>query len=174
LVSSTRLSFAATLALVLGLVFIPKTAHAETDIGGDLDLVLPLHEHVDTSWGFSLRLGREIHVPFAVVTPELAFSYDKFPGVLGSFYEPKAGLRLGFGELFRPGVYGHIGAGEISPKITENHWGLAYDVGAALDFTLLPLLNLGAHVAYNHADSGDLPAGTYKWLTLGVHADLVF
>ena len=76
--------------------------------------------------------------------------------------------------MLRPGVFGHVGAGYSVPDLGSNHWGFSYDLGVFLDLTILPVLNVGIHGAYNHLSVGDVSGDSSKWFTAGVHADLVF
>ncbi len=91
-------------------------------------------------------------------------------------YRGIAGLRLGIGEIFRAGIFGHLGIGwfEIDfPDTDPSHTAFTYDAGIMLDFTLLALLNIGAHAAYNHINGGDNVSG-FQWVSVGAHAALVF
>ena len=67
-----------------------------------------------------------------------------------------------------------IGEGMNNMKcvLTPTRNGFAYDLGLFFDFTLLPLIDLGVHAAYNQLTAGsDDPA--YHWLTFGAHAALI-
>jgi hypothetical protein len=57
------------------------------------------------------------------------------------------------------------------PAPDPSRTGLTYDFGLFLDFTLLPLLNLGVHAAYDRMVGGADPA--FHWLTFGAHAELI-
>lgn len=141
-------------------------SRADTQIGADLDYARPINSDVDSGGGFAARLGWQLHVPLLVLTPEGVFNYVRFSGSGGpSVYRGLGGVRLGLGEVLRPGVFGHAGVAQRSADFT-------FDVGAFLDFTLLPLLNVGVHVAYNRIRGGDDPS--FQWLTLGAHAELIF
>lgn len=50
--------------------------------------------------------------------------------------------------------------------------GFTYDVGALFDFTLLPLVNVGVHAAYNQIPGRDDPS--LQWVSMGGHVELVF
>jgi hypothetical protein len=167
------LSLLAGALLVAGVFLIPRTASA--NVGGDLDLTFPLDSHASNGWGFSLRLGQELHLPLVALTPEIGFSYYDFGGDFGNkIYEGIAGARLGFGEVLRPGVFAHVGVGDSVPAFADHHLGFGLDGGVFLDFTLLPILNIGIHGAYNRLSVGDVSGDSSKWFTVGVHADLVF
>lgn len=119
-------------------------------------------------------MGQQLQLPLLVLTPELVFNYQTFAGgAETSVYRGLAGVRFGVGEILRPGVYAHLGYGSMDSAYAESSDGLSYDAGAFLDFTLLPLLNIGAHAAYaGQALGGSEPA--FDWVTVGLHAALVF
>jgi hypothetical protein len=166
---------AAVALLVVALV--PNPARADILIGVDLDAVEPLDSPAEFGGGFAVRLGDQLHLPAIAITPELAFSYAKFSEEYGpSIYRGMVGVRLGILELIRPGVYGHIGLGRYEldlPGEDPSGSDLTYDLGVVVDFTLLPLLNLGVHAAYNRLTGNDV-RDDFEWLTFGVHAELVF
>jgi hypothetical protein len=160
---------AATLAMLT-----PRTASA-TAIGADLDLAVPLDSKSETGWGAGLRLGQELHVPALALMPEIAASYYHFGGRFGAnLVQGKVGARLSIGELVRPGAFAHIGGGYNVPDIGSNRFGLAFDGGLFLDFTLIPLVNLGVHGAYNYLSVGATSSDITQWMTIGAHADFVF
>lgn len=152
-------------------------ARAEIMVGVDLDYVLPIDSSAKFGGGFAIRLGSQIHLPALALTPELSIGYAGFSESAGpNVYRGVVGLRLGIGELIRPGVFAHIGLGRFSldaggrdVSSTE----VTYDAGLMLDFTLLPLLNLGVHMGYDRLDGSD-KRKTFHWLTFGIHAEVVF
>jgi len=156
-----------------------RSAHAETVIAGDLDFVVPIDQPdaISSGGGFGFRLGQQLHLPALAITPEIGFNYAGFDGGVKT-YRGIAGLRLGVGEIFRPGVFAHAGIGRLSVDVPSgvpdpSYTAFTFDAGVFLDFTLLPILNIGAHAAYNRqAGSDDLDA--FQWAALGAHAALVF
>ncbi len=150
-------------------------AFAETALAADLDFASPINaESVSSGWGAGVRLGSHAHIPLLVMTPEIGFTYHQFGGSVGpNVYRGILGLRLDLGEVIRPGVFGHLGYGALRGTGTnDTKSSFTYDMGASLDFTLLPLLNIGAHAAYNRWTGGDEPA--FAFGTLGAHAALIF
>jgi hypothetical protein len=146
----------------------------ETVIAGEIDFALPVDSPAKSGWGFGIRLGEQLHVPLVVLTPEIGFAYHDFSGDFApTVYRGLAGLRLGIGEIIRPGAFVHLGIGRFAIDIPGSHTAFTYDAGAFLDFTLLPLINLGIHAAYNHINSGNHLSG-FQWVTLGAHVALVF
>jgi hypothetical protein len=124
--------------------------------------------------GFGIRLGQQFRLPpIIALTPELAYTYHDFsPRPVA--YRGLLGLRLALGEIVRPGVFVHVGVARLiqespAPSVTD----FSYDLGGSLDFTLLPVVNLGAHAAYNRVELSH-PANSFAWVTLGVHVEFVF
>ena len=175
-------------ALLLGLcVLAPNIARADTTIAGDLDLDVPVSaDYAKTGGGFGIRIGQQLHLPLISLNPEIGFAYASFAdrksdiGVGGpTIYRGIVGLRLGLGEILRFGVLAHVGYGYISVDVPASlklddpsHTAFTYDAGIFLDFTALPLLNIGVHAAYNHV-SGKGELEPLHWVQLGAHAALV-
>ena len=156
-----------------------STARADMTIGADLDMHVPLSvNNVNTGAGFGIRLGTELHLPLIVLNPEFGFNYASFSkDQPPTVYRGVAGLRLGIGELIRFGVYAHVGFGYVSwepSPYNYNHSGLTYDAGIFLEFTALPLLNIGVHAGYARMASKDEQPDPLQWLSLGLHATIVF
>jgi hypothetical protein len=169
--------FALAFALTV-LIGSAAPARAETLIGVDIDYVLPVDSEVEFGGGFAVRLGQQLHLPMIAITPELAITYASFSEAYGpSIYRGVVGLRLGAGEIIRPGAFAHIGVGrfelDVPGRSDPTGSELTYDVGLVLDFTLLPILNFGVHGAYNRL-AGDSRREPFEWLTLGAHAEVVF
>jgi len=169
------LSAALTGSLVfVATIFNAAPAQAKTAIAADLDYAAPIDSDMKSGGGFAIRVGQQLHVPMLVLTPELVFSDHTFADNGPTAYRGLAGLRLGVGELIRPGVYGHLGFGSLSmPDPVPSHTAFTYDAGIFLDLTVLPLLDLGVHGAYNRLNAGD-GVPTFEWATIGAHAALVF
>jgi hypothetical protein len=165
---------ASALACAL-LTSLPSSARADVQLGGDLDYVLPLESRAEMGAGFAIRLGWQLHLPLLVLTPEAAFNYAGFSDTYGpSVYRTVAGLRVGVGEVFRLGAFTHGGLGHLSASVPGDdptRTGFTYDIGIFFAFTLLPLLNLGVHAAYDEMPSTADPS--FQWLTFGAHAELI-
>jgi hypothetical protein len=153
------------------------SARAETAIAGDVDYAGPVDSDVDAGPGFGLRIGYHAHIPFVILTPEVGFNYYGFQGDYpASMYRGVVGMRLAIGEIIRPGVYAHVGYAQLQadrPPPDPSHSAVTYDGGAFLDFTLLPLINIGAHAGYNRMEGSDEAEGV-NWATFGEHAEVVF
>jgi len=190
---------ASSLAFVVALA-LPRIALADDDhgdhydehhashlaLGFDLEGAAPINiqqvngNSVQGGGGFKVRIGEQLRVPFMRFTPEIGYGYDHLWASDGDgtayawdLHRVFGGLRLGFGELLVPNIYGHIGYGwrdTGAPDVGQSG-GLSYDVGAALDLHIIPHFGIGAHLEYAGINS---QPDTPQWLALGLHADLVF
>jgi hypothetical protein len=149
-----------------------------TKAGLDLEYVFVEGDAFDNGAGGAVRLGREFGAVLVSLTPEIGASYHSLNGVFdASLYRGFGGLRVSFLKVIEPGIFAHVGYGHISFRdvgpIDPSHGSLTYDVGGTLDFTLLPILDIGVHGAYNGlAADGDFER--INWVTLGGHATLQF
>ena len=156
-----------------------SSARADTVIAGDLDLAFPIDQHsVNDGLGFGVRLGERLTAKPLVLTGEIGGSYYHLRGTLEPHvYRGLIGARLGVGSAIRPVVFGHLGIARATfsepPAVNLDRTAFAWDAGVGLDFTLLPLLNLGVHGAYNSVGP-HASAGAFKWATLGANIELVF
>jgi hypothetical protein len=164
-------------AALIALALVPNPARADFLVGVDVDGVEPFEDGAAFGGGFGLRLGAQFHVPLIALTPELAFTYAKFGDDYGpAIYRGMIGGRAAIGEIIRIGVYGHIGLGSFDVDVDDadpSGTDVTYDVGLALDFTLIPFLNLGVHAAYNSFGEDD-QRDAFEWLTTGAHVEFVF
>jgi hypothetical protein len=145
----------------------------------DLEYVFVTSEKLDNGAGGAVRLGREFDAVLISITPEIGGSYHSLDGVFdASLYRGFAGLRLSLGKLIEPGIFGHVGYGyiafqDIAGAFDESHGALSYDVGATLDLTLLPVLDVGIHGAYNGL-TGDSRFKRVNWVNAGGHVSVQF
>jgi hypothetical protein len=158
----------------------PGRAHA-LSVAGDLDFVSPVSSNIDKSgWGFGIRLGSELHLPLLALTPEIGFTYASF-STQATAYRGIVGANLGIGEVLRFGVMAHLGIGHVSVDNTpalaaageSSRTAFTLDGGIFLELTVIPLLNVGVHGAYNHL-AGENGRDGLQWITAGAHATLVF
>ncbi|MGC4069031.1 MAG: hypothetical protein QM784_31185 [Polyangiaceae bacterium] len=106
------------------------------------------------------------------LTPEIGGSYHWFGGDRSPrLYRGFIGGRLGVGKVIEPSLFAHFGVGKIDGA--SDYVSPTVDVGAALDFTLLPIVNLGAHVSYDSLLARS-EHSAFDWYTLGLHAALEF
>ena len=158
-------------------------------LGVDVEGVVPLNPPsvnggpaaIGGGAGFKVRAGEELRFPGVRFTPEVGYAYDHLWAAdnFDNSYDWSmnrlfAGARLGFGRSIVPTLYAHIGYGwrqTDAAYVTGQNGGLAFDVGAALDFRLTPHFVLGAHLEYSQiALSTDTP----QWIALGGHMNLLF
>jgi hypothetical protein len=178
-VSSIGRAGAAVLAFTAVVFWSPSTRAADTIVAADVALAAPVNaDQVDAGWGFDARLGRRLDGELLKLTGELVAGYYGFGGNLSpSVYRAMAGARLAVGDILTPLVFAHAGMARATfaspPGLDLDRTVFTYDVGAGLDFTLLPLVNLGAYGAYNHVASKS-GADSLKWASFGLNAELVF
>jgi hypothetical protein len=167
----------------------PAASRAEFTLAGDLDVQAPISiDSLGTGGGFGIRLGSQLATPMLVINPEIGFTYATFSkSEPPQVYRGIAGLRLGFGQLVRFGVVGHFGFARVSwdrrhsRELADSGWGydfshtgFTYDAGVFLEFTALPMLDLGLHAIYNGvADDVRHQPDPLRWLQIGFHLALL-
>ncbi|RYZ08351.1 MAG: hypothetical protein EOO73_07830 [Myxococcales bacterium] len=145
----------------------------KTHIAVDFDFTTAVDEDsTDSGGGGALRLGQKYDLLLVSLTPELGGGYHGFGGGSDAkLYSGFIGGRLGIGKIIEPSVFGHVGLGRlegVAPRTAP-----LLDAGVALDLTILPLIDLGLHGAYNVMMPKD-DGTALKFVTLGAHAALVF
>jgi hypothetical protein len=145
---------------------------SKTHIAADFDFNSAVNApEIDAGGGGALRLGQELDLFLVSLTPELGGSYHGFSGEdRTKLYAGFLGGRFAVGKIIEPSLFGHVGVGRLDGL--ETRTAPLLDGGLAIDFTLLPLLDLGVHGAYNVLLlRGDAQA--FKFVTLGAQAALV-
>jgi hypothetical protein len=170
LVSIAWTALVASGALMVGSA---TPALAQYEVGAGLNVATPLSDADDalkTGWGFDGWLGYGLDLPFLHITPDLRFTYSSLPGDAAGadtigIWRGVVGGKVAIGEIFR--VYGtaHFGYGNA-----ESEGASTYDLGGGLEFTALPLINIGAGVSYNSLNT-DV---AIQWLNVGAWASLHF
>lgn len=157
----------------------PETAAAETIVGVDLNFNDSLvGEDAGNGAGVDVYFGPRLDLAILTLTTELSGGYHDFAGELDpTVYRGLAGGRLGIGVIIRPSVFAHIGVGHLrfNDRFGDGRDGrtnLAGDVGAALDFTVLPLVDIGIQGSYNTI-AGDDDDDPFEWLQAGAHVTFV-
>jgi hypothetical protein len=132
--------------------------------------------------GFKVRVGEQFRFPGIRFTPEVGYGFDHIwasdiAGANGFAWDMNrvfAGARLGFGRIIVPVIYAHAGYGwrqTDATYITGGNGGLAFDVGGAIDFRVVPHFGFGVHLEYSQITTdNDQP----QWVAVGGHADLIF
>ncbi len=169
----------AAIALAVFALFICTASSAKADlaVAADVDVAAPIDsEPLKTGGGVGARVGYHAHIPLFVLTPEVIFSYYGFGGDSpASVYRGLGGARLAIGEIIRPGIFGHMGVGQMEAdgSPAQSYSAFTYDAGLFLDFTLLPILNVGIHGAYHGLSAGGEMAAV-GWAAGGGHVEFVF
>ena len=174
-------------ALIVGVcLWIPSgEARAGVLLGVDLNLGLDTGDLPIDSGGIapgaSLRLGYELPLPVVRIIPEAQLGFSQFTeddqgNPTQSVLVGRAGVRVGIGGVIGPALYAHVGYaridGEGSDFVVQSS-GLSYDAGLSVDFTLLPIINLGVHGGIN-AIVDDGREKTFQWFDIGIHAEVNF
>ncbi len=167
------LTRALPLLVGVSVVAVPASASGATKLALDLDYANGIDEAgVDPGAGGALRLGQELDLILLSLTPEVGASYHTFGGVIEPTHTSAfVGARLTLGKVLEPGVFAHFGVGHLSWE-GDSETAPAFDAGVSLDLTLLPVIDIGAHAAYDALmiSEGD----AFDWYRLGVHAALTF
>jgi len=164
-------------------------AQAELHFGLDADYTVPSNDGLRSAGNgphFGARLGWAFDIPAVDLVLEARGSTLNFPSDLAeekdgwAGFGVQGGFRLGVGlGAIRPAVFAHAGYGETEVNgsdYTELHNGYLIDGGVAATFTLLPLVGIGAQVAYNvlieeeHTNTA-LPRSA-QWVSFGIHLEL--
>lgn len=167
----TRRLLALFTALALfGLTTSP--ARATVPVSLDIDYAAPVDSGpVSDGFGANLHFGPRLDLGLMQMTTELGFGVHGFSENT-MVYRGVIGPRLGFGALIRPAIYGHLGVGHVDWSTTSDLTHLTLDVGAALDFTVAPVLELGAHLGYNFI-FGNGSVGSFGFLAIGGHITVI-
>ncbi|HET9931195.1 MAG TPA: hypothetical protein VFQ35_10930 [Polyangiaceae bacterium] len=183
-----RLNVTSLFARLLGVgvivagVAASSPAHATGKVGLDLEAALPSDvPDTEQGWGGAARLGNEWNLVLLKLTPEFEANYHKFGGTGDAKqFSALAGGRVGVGLIIQPSVYAHAGVGHFGYRrlyqgmyedIAQTSF--AYDVGAALDLTVLPLIDVGAHASVNGI-AGNKDADPFTWYSIGAHVAISF
>jgi len=145
---------------------------SSTNIALDFDFGAALDEPgTGAGGGGALRIGQEFDLLLVSLTPEVGGSYHSFGGDDKTrLYAGFLGGRFAVGKIIEPSIFGHVGVGHVQGF--ESRTAPLLDGGLALDFTLLPLIDLGVHGGYNMMFPRD-DGSALEFVTLGAHAALV-
>lgn len=160
---------AAAGALVTSLALLaPSTAHAQNKLAVDVGADIPSTSGNDDGWGAGVRFGRQWNLTLVKITPELGFSYHDLSGPADTkAWNILFGGRVGIDFGLEPLIFAHAGVGHYS-SVADSQTSLGYDVGAALDLTLLPVITFGAHVMESGI-AGSSSHDPLNWLQVGGH-----
>jgi hypothetical protein len=166
-------------AAAFALVMWPSSAAAQTTLGVDLSFNDAVDQSdTDAGAGIDIYFGPRLDLAILTLTTELAGGYHDFAGPFEpTVYRALAGGRLGVGVGVRASVFAHLGVGhlrydELIGTDRESHTDFAGDLGLALDFTVLPLVDVGVQGSYNMiAAGGNVDA--FEWYQAGAHVIFV-
>jgi hypothetical protein len=173
--SAYRFAQLASLGALFSAATLSRPALAfDTELGVDLDFVHPISEGgVNSGGGGALRLGKQLDLIALSLTGEIGASYHSFGGTVSpDLFSGIAGGRLSIGKLIEPGLLFHVGGGHLTGNGVST-WVPLFDVGAFLELTLLPLLDIGVHATYVHCFSNS-DIDTFEYWLVGPHAALIF
>jgi hypothetical protein len=168
------------LAMAAGLLLWPHSAAAETTIGVELNVNDASNERdaTDPGAGVDVTFGPRLDLKLLALTTEISAGFHDFGGRYDpTVYRILAGGRLGLGFILRPSIFAHLGVGHVREDELfglgrEGRTNLAGDVGLALDFTLLPVIDIGIQGSYNAVAAGD-DSDAFEWLQAGAHVTFV-
>ena len=132
------------------------------------------NDQIKYGGGGALRIGTQRNLILITLIPELTLDHHNFDAHTrdnASITTGKVGGRIRFLKILEPGVFAHVGVGHIGGDRVYSHTGVAFDAGVTLDFTLIPLIDIGIHGAWNRIFGGYDSGVSYG--TTGVHVALV-
>jgi hypothetical protein len=174
-----RVARAASSAAILASfqLFGAAEAAAQNQFSVDAEAAFPTSELHGNGWGLGARFGHEWDLLLVSVTPELGFNYHAFGGATDAdTFAFLGGGRVGIGFVLEPSAFLHAGVGHFGYETLAgevSHTSLAYEMGLALDLTVLPVIDVGAHGSFAGVAGGeDLEA--FSWFAAGGHVTFVF
>jgi hypothetical protein len=165
-------SFAVALSLGALGVLTPGSAAAQNKLSFDAGAAFPSSSGSDDGWGLGMRFGHEWDLLLLSITPEIGLSYHDFSGPNdATTFAVFGGGRVGIGFILEPSVFLHAGVGHLGGVVRQTS--LAYDLGAAVDITAIPVIDFGPHVMLSGI-AGDENSDAFSWLEIGGHLTLNF
>jgi hypothetical protein len=165
-------SLAVALSLSALCVLTPSLAAAQNKLSFDAGAAFPAASGNDDGWGVGVRFGHEWDLLLLSITPEIGVSYHDFSGPNdATTFAGFGGGRVGIGFILEPSVFLHAGVGHLGGVV--RHTSLAYDLGAALDITAIPVIDFGPHVMLSGI-AGDENTEAFSWLEIGGHLTFNF
>lgn len=157
----------------------PAPAAAQTTLGVDLSYNDVVDEAgTNAGAGVDIYFGPRLDLAVIALTTELSGGFHDFGGALEpTVYRGMIGGRFGVSVVVRPSVFAHAGVGhlrydELIGAGRDGRTNVAMDLGAALDFTVLPLIDLGIQASYNSIFGGE-SSTAFEWVQAGAHVTFV-
>lgn len=139
----------------------------------DMDYSAALeHSEIDQGGGAGLRVGFERDLFLVSLIPEVQLDFHHFNANTpdnATISAAKIGGRIRFLKIIEPGIFAHAGLGHVGGDRVYEHTGIAFDAGFTLDLTILPLIDIGLHTAWNHIFGTE----DVSYATAGAHLALV-
>jgi hypothetical protein len=177
---STSLASRAAAALaLLSTLSLPTAAAAQDQLSLDVEAAYPGNDAYENGFGLGARFGHEWDLVLVSVIPEIGVNHHAFDGDRDAdAFAVLAGGRVAVGFVLEPSVFVHAGVGHYNAELLVgevSETNFAYQMGLALDFTLLPVVDFGAHAAYMGI-AGDVEedVDSFDWIALGGHVTFVF
>jgi hypothetical protein len=136
---------------------------------------------LERGFGATARFGRDIRREMVTIVPELTLGLHNFT-VTGfafesvSLFTGEIGTRVRFFRFVEPGFYAHLGIGRGLGDDIFVRTGVAFDIGATLDLSVISFsgfgFNIGFHVSWNHIFGGFRTG--FSFVLSGAHIELVF
>jgi hypothetical protein len=157
----------------VALLMLTTPAQAENKLSLEAGAAFPEGAGNDDGYGLGLRFGHEWDLAIISLVPELGVGYHAFGGrndadVVTVF----GGGRVAIGFILEPSVYAHAGVGHVATDATS-FTSLAYDVGAALDLTAIPMVAFGPHLTLAGV-AGNAKRTPFSWVEIGGHITFGF
>jgi hypothetical protein len=150
----------------------PRAARAETQLSFEAGGDFPSASGADDGYGLGMRFGHKYNLALIKLVPELGLRYSNFSGPSDEqAFSVLGGGRVGIDFIVEPAVFAHAGVGHLWGR--ETNTSLAYDVGASLDLTVLPVIDFGPHVMLAGI-AGSSSKDPFSWLEVGGHVTFNF
>ncbi len=165
-------------ALTLAGLSWSEPAKAQNTLGVDVSFNDTLGDEGDNGAGVDLYFGPRMDLGLLALTTELSAGFHDFGGGIDpSVYRGMAGGRLGLFTIIRPSIFAHIGVGHLTwdegpGDDRDSRTNIATDVGAALDLTVLPMMDVGVQLSYNTI-AGNSSNPAFDWTQFGAHVIFV-
>jgi hypothetical protein len=140
----------------------------------DIDYSLALGEgDTDHGLGGALRFGYLLNLAATSITPEVGLAYHGFDGTLSpSIYTAFVGGRATFSGVLAPGLYARLGIAHSNDDAVSRTVPMI-GAGLTLDFSPMPVLDVGLHTGYENLFGSD-EANAFDWWTFGGHVGVAF
>ncbi len=162
-----------TLVILVGWMAWSSTAQADMEFGAGARLAVPTGDFssaVDMGYGIEGYVGYGFDMPLLHIRPELRVAYTEFDEERSGMPSVGAwrflgGAKVALGEIVRPFVDAHLGYSIYSPSGFDDEGSITMDMGAGLDITILPVMDIGGGIGYNLMWPGGNDIG---WFDFGV------